>query len=235
MSSAASVFTGDLRLALGRAERREIVRADEQRRGRAHRVDVERRDGTSRRARAAAPGRSARVEQQVRVVARASRRSAHGSRRRPAAPTAPRPRGGSCALTPRTHAVGGRASAACRNARSARPRARRRRCGPRRPRATARCGDRRQRALERVLHAAARRLRLEAAERAAVVFEGERDAHGRVQIETAARERPAVTRECRERQPSFASSACASVFCWSSPSCSTSCRISRAPSTSPIS
>ena len=31
------------------------------------------------------------------------------------------------------------------------------------------------------------------------------------------------------------SSACASDFCWSSPSCSTSCRISRAPSTSPIS
>ena len=34
---------------------------------------------------------------------------------------------------------------------------------------------------------------------------------------------------------SFASSDCASDFCWSSPSCSTSCRISRAPSTSPIS
>ena len=37
------------------------------------------------------------------------------------------------------------------------------------------------------------------------------------------------------RQASFASSALASVFCWSSPSWSTSCRISRAPSTSPIS
>ena len=39
----------------------------------------------------------------------------------------------------------------------------------------------------------------------------------------------------RRAQPSFAISDWASARCWSSPSCRTSCRISRAPSTSPIS
>ena len=121
-----------------------------------------------------APGEERRAlrarEQQVAVVARASRRSARGIRRHRLRPEHATASAAGCALTPRTHAVSGRCASVskCTICTS---RARRRRCGRRR-RCRPRCaGDLAERALERVLHAAARRLRLPAAERAAGVFE----------------------------------------------------------------
>src|SRR6266404_2422716 len=113
-----------------------------------------------------------------------------------------------------------------------------------------------QRALESILHSAAVGLRLPAVKRRAVVFESERDAHIRREWLTqrspsgafaacvatlentrgggSTIHRP-FTRSVVADQASLVTKAWASAFCSSSPSCNTSCRISRAPSTSPIS
>ena len=181
-----SVFTGDFAWHSRCAKRREIVRADQASRRLAHR----RRRRAARWCQptrpASRPGRSRPVQQQVRVVPRDRREPRVEFGRRPARTTARRRGGGSCALTPRTQAVSGRATAVskwtiCDVA-----------CTPAsvRPAAITRTGASaiaRERALERVLHAAAGRLRLEAAERAPVVLEASAWRMGRSDVRRVGR------------------------------------------------
>ena len=173
-----------------------------------------------------------------------SRRSAHENPRATACAHSTAAAAGRCALTPRTQADSGRCASVskwtiCDTA-----------CTPAsvRPAAITVTGCP---AISPIARSSAsctpqpRRLRLEAAERVACIFDGKGEAHGgnrRSGIGNRKKHRAADQTTRRpwmlleeSRQASFASSVFASVFCWSSPSWSTSCRISRAPSTSPIS